>query len=136
MENQNQLIDHAHLDKAGAILSFTCAVHCLAFPLLIVVLPWIGMGFLLDEKVEFFFVTGSLLLATTSFCWGYRLHRNTRLLLMFGICVVMILVGKLCLQEPVGLWLSVPGALGLATGHLINRKLCQSCGDCCEHGKE
>ena len=123
-------VTHSRLDRVGAFLSFTCAVHCLAFPLLVVALPWIGMGFLLGRKLELFFILGAFSLATLSFCWGYRLHRKIRLLLILYLCTGMIVAGKLWIGDPNGLWLAVPGALGLAAGHLLNRKLCRHCHEC------
>jgi hypothetical protein len=118
------------LDWIGAFLSFTCAVHCLVFPFLLIFLPWLGMSFLLDRKVEYLFIGGSMTLATLSFCSGYHIHRKVRLLLILYICTGLIVAGKLWIGDPMGLWLAVPGALGLATGHLLNRKLCQHCSNC------
>ncbi len=138
MEDQVEFVNHSRLDRVGALLSFTCAVHCLAFPLLVVALPWLGLSFLLGRKLEILFIMGSLSLATISFCWGYRLHRKIRLLLILYLCTGMIVIGKLWIGDPRGLWLAVPGALGLAAGHLLNRKLCKHCVECghLHHGNE
>ena len=65
-------------------------------------------------------------LAAFSYCMGYRTHGKTVLLLILYICTGMMAAGKLWL----GLWFAVPGALGLALGHLLNRKLCKYCVDC------
>ena len=120
----------ALLDRAGAFLSMACAVHCLALPLLVAALPLAGYGFLLSRNLETLFISGSLLLATSSFCLGYRLHREFRLLMILYLCTGMIVAGKSLITGPAGLWLAVPGALGLAAGHLFNRRLCRQCAVC------
>ena len=136
MDNNGKLLTHSRLDQAGAFLSLACAFHCLALPLLVVALPWMGLGFLSDRKTEILFISGSLLLATSSFCWGYRLHREYRLLLALYLCTGLIVLGKAFVGGSTGLWLAVPGALGLAGGHLFNRRLCRECEDCHHHASE
>lgn len=130
MENKLEVFNQSRLDQAGAFFSFACAIHCLLLPLLLVVMPWIGMGFLLDPRLEVSLVLCSLSLATISFCSGYRLHRKTRLFLILYICTGMIVMGKFWVGGSLGLWLAIPGALGLGAGHLLNRKLCRHCEGC------
>ena len=83
-----------NLDKAGALMSFTCAVHCVLFPLLIVIMPWLGASFLYDRKIEFFFIVGSVFLATLSYSYGFHLHRKIYLMLMLYLCTGMIVGWK------------------------------------------
>ncbi len=118
-----------NLDKAGALMSFTCAVHCVLFPLLIVIMPWLGASFLYDRKIEFFFIVGSVFLATLSYSYGFHLHRKIYLMLMLYLCTGMIVAGKVLIGGVPGLWVAVPGALGLATGHLLNMRLCRHCAE-------
>jgi hypothetical protein len=134
MENPGRFLDHSRLDHAGALVSSVCAIHCLALPLLITVLPWVGVNILLNRSLELLFISGSLFLATASFCWGYRLHREIRLLLALYVFTAMIVAGKAYIGGSLGLWLAVLGALGLAAGHLFNRRLCDQCGACHDHG--
>jgi len=130
MENRGRLLDHSQLDQAGAFLSSVCAIHCLALPLLMTILPLAGIGVLLNRNLELLFISGSLFLATVSYCWGYRLHREIRLLLALYVFTAMIVAGKAYIAGSIGLWLAVLGALGLAAGHLFNRRLCHQCGIC------
>jgi len=46
------------------------------FPLLIGVLPLFGLGFLLGDGVEKIFVMTSILMAVSTFSWGFRYHRR------------------------------------------------------------
>jgi hypothetical protein len=116
-----------NLDRLGALMSFTCAVHCVVFPVLLLSLPWLGATFLYDRKIEFFFIGGSIFLATLSYSYGFHFHREMRLLLVLYLCTGMIVAGKLLIGGVPGLWLAVPGALGLAAGHLVNLRLCRHC---------
>lgn len=130
MKNNRRSLTYYRLDQAGAFLSSACALHCLTLPLLVVALPWLGFGFLLDRKLELLFIAGSLSLATISFCLGYHLHREVRLLLALYLCTGMIVLGKVFVGGSTGLWLAVPGALGLAAGHFFNRRLCHQFETC------
>jgi len=94
------------------------------------VLPWMGTVLLGDPRVEILFIGCSMLLATVSFCSGFHIHRKTRLLLLLYISTGMIVIGKVWVGGSQGLWLAVPGALGLAAGHLLNRRLCLECTAC------
>lgn len=64
------------VDTTGACLSFACAVHCMAMPLLITILPLIGLGFLANERAELILITGAIGLAIGSLVWGVRHHRS------------------------------------------------------------
>ena len=54
------------VDNAGACLSFACAIHCLAMPLLIVVLPLVGLGFFVGESAEWVIILSAVALAIGS----------------------------------------------------------------------
>ena len=116
-----------NLDRVGALISFTCAVHCVVFPVLLVLLPWLGATFLFDRKIEFFFIGGSIFLATLSYSYGFHFHRKMHLMMLLYLCTGMIVAGKLLIGGIPGLWVAVPGALGLAAGHLMNLRLCEHC---------
>ena len=64
------------LDTVGATASLMCAIHCLAMPVLLVVLPTLGLGFLLNESLERGFVIGSVVLAVANTCWGFEFTAN------------------------------------------------------------
>ena|ERR1041384_7286773 len=118
-----------NLDGIGAVLSFACAVHCLVLPIALILLPF-SMSFLYGQKTELLFISGSLLLATLSFCLGYHVHRKIRLLMILYLCTGMIVVGKLWISGPMSLCLAASGALGLAAGHLLNHRFCKNCAEC------
>ncbi len=129
MVHKWQTLPTPYLDRIGALMSFTCAIHCVVFPLLLVLLPWLGATFLYDRKIELFFIAGSIFLATLSYSYGFHFHRKIHLMLVLYLCTGMIVAGKLLIGGVPGLWMAVPGALGLAAGHMVNLRLCQHCRD-------
>ena len=118
------------VDQLGAGLSLACAVHCMATPLLLSLLPLVGLGFLADESVETLLLGASLVLAVGSLCWGFRIHHQRRTLLLLGAALLLIVYGRLSPEETVEIVGVVLGAGLLACGHLLNRHLCKTCLQC------
>src|SRR5438105_13723224 len=82
-----------HLDRVGATVSFACAVHCAIVPFAITVFPLLGIGFLANERLERIVLIVSIALASMSICWGIRIHRQRRILFLFGAALFLILFG-------------------------------------------
>lgn len=146
---------HGWIDNIGFSLSMLCAIHCLFFPILWVVLPLIGSAFLLDATAERAFVVGSVLMAAISLCWGFRVHKKWQALLLYLVGATLLLIAtffmphnhqhksKVNEQEytfstkklmdqrpqsnPLGLIMLVAGGVAIAGSHLLNKKMCKSC---------
>lgn len=80
------------IDSIGFLLSLICAIHCLIFPILLIVLPLIGLNFLLNQTAEKVFVLGSVLVAGFSLFWGYRYHKNTKGLKFYFVGAFLLLM--------------------------------------------
>lgn len=85
---------HRWLDRIGATGSIACALHCSILPILIAVLPGLGVGLLASRTVEVVFVIAASVLASVSMWMSWRRHRHIRaksllipgvLILWFGI---------------------------------------------------
>ena len=115
------------LDRIGATGSLLCAIHCALLPLLIAVLPslgvaaWLGSGF---EEGFVLFATG---LGLFSMVWGYRRHRAVQALSLMvpGLAVLWFGVLYQPLHQSV-----VPHAIAMTFGgtlvglaHLANLRL-------------
>jgi hypothetical protein len=121
------------LDWLGAAASLACAVHCAAMPLLIGLLPLVGLGFLAEEPAELALVGLSIGVGSLSLIPSYaRKHRHWRPLLLFAFGASLIIIVRLFAEE--GSRLEAPvmalGALLIACAHMINRRLCRKCADC------
>ncbi len=154
---------HGSIDKFGAVISLACAIHCIAIPLLIALLPLSGLSFLLDQTIEKIFLIPTICLAAFSLCWGFLIHKKIQALLVYAaaasmiICAVFILphhhhghenYHNLALtsasesatshhghpqSDPFGLLLLLAGGSAIALSHLLNRHFCKSCVRCQEH---
>lgn len=71
---------HPVLDRLGATGSLLCAIHCALLPLLIALLPSLGIAVWLGEGFEQGFVVFATLLGVFTLAWGYRRHRAVRAL--------------------------------------------------------
>jgi MerC mercury resistance protein len=123
----------SRLDRLGAVASLACAAHCAAMPLLIGLLPFVGLGFLADEQAEYMLVGLSIGIGILNLIPSYaRKHRQWRPLLLLAFGMVLIFAVKLFTEE--GSRLETPamvfGTLLIACAHVVNRRLCQSCAAC------
>jgi hypothetical protein len=121
------------LDRLGAAASLTCAAHCAAAPLLIRLLPLVGLGFLAKEQPEWALAGLSLGVGILSLIPSYaRRHRQWRPLLLFAFGAGLIIVVRWLVEE--GSRPETPatalGALLIAFAHVVNRRLCRSCAAC------
>jgi MerC mercury resistance protein len=123
----------SRLDRLGAAASLVCAAHCAAMPLLIGLLPLVGLSFLGEKQTELMLVGLSLGIGISSLIPSYaRKHRQWRPLLLFAfgtgsiIAVKMLAGERSCLETPA----MVLGALLIACAHVVNRRLCQNCATC------
>ena len=123
------------IDSVGASLSMACAIHCMAVPFLIAILPFWGMGFLVAEGFGQGIVFCSVFLATGSLCWGFKLHRKWGGMVALVSGAIMIFAGHLLVDETYEMPLSVVGAACLAAAHLMNRQLCNRCVRCQAQGE-
>jgi len=68
------------LDRIGATGSIVCAIHCALLPIVIAVLPSLGIAVWLGDGFEQAFVLFATLLGLFSVVWGYRRHGAIRAL--------------------------------------------------------
>ncbi|MCW5939023.1 MAG: MerC domain-containing protein [Fimbriimonadaceae bacterium] len=66
------------VDKAGALASGVCAVHCALVGLAVATLPVFGAGFLADHRVEAVFFSVAVLLAVWAMARGLKIHGDWR----------------------------------------------------------
>lgn len=118
------------LDRFGAGLSLTCALHCLAAPVLVSMVPMAGLSVLAGESAETVFLIASLALAGATLCWGWRVHGRVRLCVLFGAAALLIAAGRLWAEDAAEVVFVSSGAGVLATGHVLNRRWCAACLRC------
>ena len=118
------------VDTTGACLSVACAIHCLAMPLLVAVLPLIGLGFLATERAEVFLISGAIVLAIGSLAWGVRHHRRWRALLILIVALAFVATARTAVEGAFEVVFYSIGGILIASAHLVNRHLCKTCPTC------
>jgi len=94
-------IGRGTVDNIGVFVSFACAIHCAALPLLVTLLPLMGLGFLAGEPAEYAMV-GAVLLAAGSAVSGVRHHRKWRAFLTLVLAVGIIVTGFMAAEGSFG----------------------------------
>ncbi len=111
------------LDVLGATLSVACALHCLAAPLLVSVMPYLfGEGFEL--------VLGAVLfgIASLAMLRGVKRHRDARVLLPFVVGMVLFFMPRGEEGSARDIGFAVASSIGLVSAHLMNlRALATNC---------
>ena len=119
--------EHNRIEKVGFYLSVACAVHCIATPILITLLPFLGGGFVENHTWEVWFIGGSLVLAGVLLHNDYRKHNNA--------LPLTLLVGSLLVKLLEMVWLGekfefITGTLGaslIAIAYYFNWKYKKTC---------
>lgn len=113
------------LDLSGAGLATLCAVHCALTPVVLALLPILGLGVLADERVERTLVGLSAALGLASLGLGFPVHRSWRVaaILLVGLAILGLGVLAEEADGPIpGAPLMPLGGLTIAAGHLLSRR--------------
>jgi len=113
-------------DRFGATASFLCAVHCALLPLIIAVLPALGLGFLADHRFERAFIAFASVLAVTTFAVGFRRHQRFRAFWFLAPGLGLLLAGLFVDFDHSSTLHAVLVAVGgtlVALAHLTNLRL-------------
>ena len=115
------------LDRLGAMGSLVCAAHCALIPVVIALLPSMGLASLNSDAFEMAFVVFATLLGLFSIVWGYRRHHAIRAISLLAPGLVVLWTGVL--YSPLHHSL-VPHAVAMTLGgtlvglaHLANLRL-------------
>ena len=116
---------HRSLDSAGAASAGLCAVHCVLSSLWLAVLPTLGLGVLLDERVERLFLLSAVVLGSIAFSGGWRRHRRLEPAMRFALGLIVLLAVRPQLAEGSAWEVAsvVGGAAALISAHWRNDRL-------------
>lgn len=126
-------------DRLGAGLGIACAIHCLAMPLLIGVLPFLGLTWLASETMESWFAAVLIMTALIGVLWGMKRHGSLRVIATFVVAAALVGAGQAFHgEDQVGHILTVLGSFTIAGGHLLNAHLSKTGPGsteetCCDH---
>ena len=121
-------------DTAGIGVSLLCVSHCVATPLLVVLLPAVE---LFERGTHTVFALTILCFGLLAFVPGYRRHHRRGVLLWgligFGMLSAGVVVPEGVMSEAVEQGLTILGGITLISAHLRNAYFCRLCRVC---GKE
>ena len=119
-------------DRAGILVSGACAIHCTLLPLLIAAAPVLGLGRLLDDRVEWGFIALTAVVGSAAHLRAYVAdRRHVAPGLIFAAGFALVLCARLFVEDrrltpyTVGL-----GGILAAVSHYANLRMCRCCGAC------
>ena len=111
-------------DKAAVILSGLCLVHCLALPVLIAVLPFVGA--LGDEHLHAELLLVVIPISVFAFVIGFRRHRSRSVVVVGALGMAVLAVGGTYVHSRYGIAadraMTVAGSAILAIAHFFNSR--------------
>lgn len=118
---------HRLMDKFGTTSSLVCALHCALLPVLISLLPALGLTVFAASGFEWAFVCFATLLGLLSLWLGFQRHKVYRALLFLAPGLLLVWLGVLvpAIHEtviPHAVVMSIGGTL-IAVAHLTNMRL-------------
>jgi len=115
------------LDTLGFSASALCAVHCAILPLIMTLLPLTSLESLSEPFIEWIILGCSVLLAFTSFLFGYyKHHRSSEPLFIMVAAFIFFVIGHINNEPTIIEIVSTPiGGFIMAYAHYRNYKLCQ-----------
>ncbi len=121
-------------DRIGIMASAVCAVHCTLLPLLVAVVPMVGLSRLLEPRLEWLFMVSAALIGVIGHGRAYRHnHRHVVPGVIFVIGFSLVVVGRFLTgprwAEPCVLGL---GGMLAAASHYANLRFCRCCPTCGE----
>lgn len=112
------------LDNAAVALSGLCLLHCLALPVVIAVLPFLGQFGEGHFHVQMLIAV--LPVSIIAFTLGFRRHRSRSVVAWGGVGVLLLVVGGTVAHGSYGIvadrLLTICGALILAAAHYFNNR--------------
>jgi hypothetical protein len=127
MPEKVSTIKHADLKinwgKLGMSLSLLCAIHCLAMPFVITLLPLAGGVFNLDATTEIILIGASVIISSLTLSRDYlKHHHSLQPLYVLTLGVLLIAVMHLIPLPPAYKWTESLGGIMLFAAFLVNRK--------------
>lgn len=126
-------------DKLAIGLSLLCLIHCLAFPVFIVMLPGMLASQLNDVAFHLWMLVAVVPISAYALTMGCRQHQRYSLIIFGVLGMIFLLLAVMLEEQFVNEYFSVEiieklftviGVNLLAYGHYLNYRLCQRVGVC------
>ena len=113
-------------DQSGIIVSVICLLHCIALPIVSIVLPFLNIAIFNFEQFHQVIFLLVAIFGILAFAIGYRIHRNFKVL-MFSVFAIAIIGVATVLEhfipENIAHLINGLGSVLVIIAHLVNLKL-------------
>jgi hypothetical protein len=123
----------AWLDQMGMSAGLLCAVHCLALPVAVALIPVAGLELVMGEGIEWAFAIVAVALGGLSLVPGcLRVHRRVLPIVLLVLGTSLLLAGRTLVEDESRMETPIvlTGALSMILAHATNAKLCRACRSC------
>jgi len=118
--------NHKRLDQLGITVSILCAVHCALLPVVMMLLPLIGLGFFANPEIEAGIILLSLMVGLISMSKSWRVHRSFKPAGIILLGFLFIMTGHCLVMEKFEWILLTAGSSLVALAHYINWRYTRS----------
>ena len=126
------------LDKIGIAVTSLCAVHCILLPVLIPVLPLVGLGFVAGEAFEHTILALTMILGVVALYSGYQRYHRTLYPFISLFTGGIVYLNRYTFGDDLEPIMTVISAMFIVGAHIANMRLCNmnsNCDNCGEsHG--
>lgn len=120
--------------RISAILSIACAIHCALMPLVISVLPLVGLEFLASHTLEIVLLGAGLGFGFYSVLRSYlSVHGDLRPALLVSAGALLVVAGLFLVPHEMEHYLVPSGAILIGVAQVYNIRLAhrvEACSDC------
>lgn len=117
-------------DKLAIGLSLACAIHCLALPVLLALLPSMAALQLDNEAFHLWMIAAVLPSSVYALSIGCKQHKRYQLFFLGAIGLTLLVLALVLGEDLIGedgeKILTVAGASFVALGHWLNFRLCHA----------
>ena len=124
------MIKSISLNRIATIASFSCLIHCIVTPIIILIAPFLG-HVVENPMIELSLLAVSILCGVFIVHSGYCQHKKSHSLYLFGagVCLWLLHTATEHLGIEGGKLFLVAGSLFVVGSYIINHKYLK----CCEH---
>lgn len=120
----------ARADQFAIGLSLACTLHCLALPVVWVLMPNMAMLQLENEAFHLWMIAAVIPSSLYALTLGCKEHKRYQLFLLGTVGIALLILALVLGEDRIGhsgeKILTVIGSCFVALGHFLNHRLCRS----------
>lgn len=126
---QQRLMDGVAIGASGL-----CLVHCLLVPALLLALPTLGAYLAIPEEFHFWALLIAVPTSLLALLFGFPHHRRLSPATFALTGIALLIIAEIAFHDsPLEIWVTVPGSLLLAAGHILNLRFARPDASLADH---